>query len=117
MAVASGRSGTPTKRRPSSSYCSGSGADGASSMRSDPGLRLGERHDLADVRLVGEQRRPAVDAERDPAVRRRAVLERLEHRAEPLLHLLRRVALEGEAPREQVAVARSAPSRRPAPSR
>ena len=35
-----------------------------------------------------KQGRPAVDAERDPAVRRRAVLERLEHRAEALLHLL-----------------------------
>ena len=60
-------------------------------------LGLGEGHDLADVRLVGQQGRPAVDAERDPAVRRRAVLERVEERAELLVHRLERVALEREA--------------------
>ena len=49
-----------------------------------------------------EQRRPAVDAERDPAVRRRAVVERLEHRPEHVLHPLPGVALQREAPREQV---------------
>ena len=43
---------------------------------------LGEGHDLADVRLVGEQGDPAVDAEGDAAVRRRAVLEGLEDAAE-----------------------------------
>src|SRR5262245_19164342 len=67
-----------------------------------PGLRLGERHDLADVRLVRKQRRPAVDAKCDPAVRRCAVLERVEDRPELLAHPVLGLALEREAQREQL---------------
>ena len=66
-------------------------------------LGLGERHDLADVRLAGEERRPAIDAEGDPAVRRRAVLEGVEDGAELLAHPLDRLALQQEAALEQVA--------------
>ena len=51
----------------------------------------------------GEQRRPAVDAEGDPAVRRRAVVERVEDGPELLAHRLERVALEQERALEQVA--------------
>ena len=98
-----GFGGPPTKRRPSSSYCSGSGRRRRLEHRVAPRLRLRERHHLADVRLVGEQRRPAVDAERDAAVRRRAVLERVEDGAELLAHALERLALEQEAALEQVA--------------
>src|SRR3546814_10056490 len=39
-------------------------------------------HDLADVRLVGEQHHDAVDAGRRPAVRQRAELEGVYHAAE-----------------------------------
>ena len=69
------------------------------------GARLGlrEGHDLADVGLEREQRRPAVDAEGDPAVRRRAVVEGVEDGPELLAHPLERVALELEAALEQVA--------------
>ena len=65
-------------------------------------LRLREGHDLADVGLLREEGRPAVDAERDPAVRRRAELERVEHRPELLVHRRLGVALEREALDEQV---------------
>ena len=51
----------------------------------------------------GEERRPAVDAEGDPAVRRRAVLEGVEDGPELLVHPLERVALEPERALEQVA--------------
>ena len=44
------------------------------------GLREGD--DLADVALLREERDGAVDAGREAAVRRRAVLERLQHVAE-----------------------------------
>ena len=53
--------------------------------------------------MEGEQRRPAVDAERDPAVRRRTVLERVEHRPELIAHPLERVALQQERALEEVA--------------
>src|ERR1041385_1463822 len=57
----------------------------------------GERDDLADVPLLGEQHDDAVDARRRATVGRRAVLERSEHAAEPALHLLAAIAgdLEG----------------------
>ena len=93
------------------------GADGASSIRSEPDWVFGNAMTSRMFVWWRQQRRPAVDAERDAAVRRRAVLERLEDRAEALLHLLERVALEVEAAGEQVAAARSGPSRRRAPSR
>ena len=50
------------------------------------GLR--ERDDLADRALVRQQRDDPVEAERDAAVRRRAVLERLEEEPESQLRLL-----------------------------
>ena len=67
------------------------------------GLGLREGHDLADVRLEREQGRPAVDAEGDPAVRRRAVVEGVEDGPELLAHRLERMALELETALEQVA--------------
>ena len=96
-------SGRPTKRRPSSSYWLG--IRRGRRLEHEVAARLGlrEGHHLADVGLVGEQRRPAVDAERDPAVRRGAVLERVEDRAELLAHPLERLALEQERALEQVA--------------
>ena len=50
------------------------------------GLR--ERDHLANRALVAEKRRDTVEAERDAAMRRRAVLERLEEEAEAELRLL-----------------------------
>ena len=44
--------------------------------------RLRERDDLANRRLAAQQRDDAIEAERDAAVRRRAVLERVEEEAE-----------------------------------
>ena len=93
----------PTKRRPSSSYWPGSGIDGASSIGSVPDCGLREGHDLADVGLVRQQGGPAIDAERDPAVRRGAVVEGVEDRAELLAHRLERVALEQERALEELA--------------
>ena len=55
-------------------------------VRAARGLR--ERDDVADRVAAGEQRDDAVDAERDPAVRRRAVAQRLEQEAEAPLRLL-----------------------------
>ena len=52
---------------------------------------------------MGQQGRPAIDAEGDPAVRRRAVLERVEDGPELLVHRLERVALQPERALEQVA--------------
>ena len=50
-------------------------------------LRHRERDHFAQIRLLREQHHDAIDAGREPAVRRRAVAERVEHAAEPLLHL------------------------------
>ncbi len=55
-----------------------------------------KRDDLADVRLAGEQHHDPVDPRRRAAVRRRAVLERVQHAAEPGLHLLAPVSGERE---------------------
>ena len=63
---------------------------------------LGEGLHLADVVLVGQQSDPAVDAQRDAAVRRGAVLERVEDRAELGLLGLDAVALEHQRALEQV---------------
>ena len=65
-------------------------------------LGLREGHDLADVRLEREKGRPAINAERDPAVRWRPVVERLEQRAEHVVHPLKAVALQREAPLEEL---------------
>ena len=51
--------------------------------------RLRERDHVADLLAPGEQRDDPVDAHRDPAVRRRAVAQRVEQEAEPRLGLLR----------------------------
>ena len=72
-------------------------------MRSIPDDVFGNAIILADVHLLGEQRGPAIDPEGDPAVRRRPVVERLQHAAELLPHPLERVALEGEALLKEVA--------------
>ena len=53
-----------------------------------PRLRLREGDHLADVLLAGEDRDQAVETEREPAVRRRAVLERVEEEAELAVGLL-----------------------------
>src|SRR3954468_3068469 len=53
---------------------------------------LRERDDLAEGRLAGEERDEALDAEREPAVRRSAHLQRLEEPAELGLRLLVRHA-------------------------
>ena len=82
-----------------------------------PRLRLREGHHLADVGLLGQQRRPAVDAERDPAVRRRPVLERVEHGAELLAHPLDRSAPGAGRRARAGRVGGSGSSRRRAPSR
>ncbi len=95
--------GTPTKRRPSSSYWPGSGVDGASSIGSVPDWVFGKAMTSRMFVCCAEQRGPAVDAERDPAVRRRAVLEGVEDGPELLAHALERVALEQERALEQVA--------------
>ena len=50
--------------------------------------RLRERDHLADRRLAAEQRDQAIEAERDAAVRRRPVLERVEEEAEARLRVL-----------------------------
>src|SRR4051794_10075567 len=49
---------------------------------------LWERDHLADRGLAGENRDDTVEAERDAAVRRRPVLERLQEEAEPQLRIL-----------------------------
>src|SRR5439155_22338066 len=68
-----------------------------------PRLRLGERHDLADRDLVRQERGPTVDPDRDAAMGRGAVLERIEDRSELLTHSIEGVALQREAPLEHVA--------------
>ena len=71
--------------------------------RVGPRLGLREGHHLADVRLAGEERGPAIDAEGDPAVRRRAVLECVEDGPELLAHPLARLTLEQERALEELA--------------
>ena len=53
---------------------------------------------------MGEQGRPAIDAHGDAAMRRSAVVEGLQDAAEALVHLLERVALQREAPLQQLAL-------------
>ena len=62
---------------------------GAPVIGSEAALRLREGDDLADVGLADEDGEQAVDARADAGVRRRAVLERLQHVAELALRLLR----------------------------
>ena len=98
-----GSRGTPTKRRPSSSYWPGSGIDGASSIGSVPDWVFGKAITSRMFVCCGQKGGPAIDAERDPAVRRRAVLEGVEDGPELLVHRLERVALQPERALEQVA--------------
>ncbi len=58
-------------------------------QRAGGGLRLREGDDVTDRVGAGHQHREPVEAERDPAMWRRAVLERVEQEAELLLGLLR----------------------------
>src|SRR6185312_17246128 len=58
--------------------------------RVGPGLVLGERDHVAQVRLAGEHHHHAVDPEGDPAVRRRSHPERVEEEAELRPLLIRR---------------------------
>ena len=74
LAIASsmgGGRGCPV--RPADAGMIGRGAG----QRVQAGLRLRERDDLADVLLTGQDRDKTVDAEREPAVRRRTVGERV----------------------------------------
>ena len=57
-------------------------------QRVGAGLRLRERDHLADVLLAHQDRDEAVDAEREPGVRRRAEAERIEQKPEPRLRLV-----------------------------
>src|SRR5439155_14159533 len=66
-------------------------------------LRLREGHHLADVALLREQCGPAIDADRDPAMRWGAEVEGVEDRPELLVHRLGGVTLEGERALEEVA--------------
>src|SRR5687767_13083416 len=66
-------------------------------------LGLGEGHDLADVRLAREERRPSIDAECDAAVRWGAEFERVEDRTELVAHPFKGLALEQEAAFQQIA--------------
>src|SRR5260370_680553 len=68
--------------------CGGDGGGGAGE-RVEAGGRLGEGDHVADARRPGEQHYHPVPAERDPAVRRRPVLERVEQEAELRAGLLR----------------------------
>src|SRR5687768_2339475 len=52
------------------------------------GGRFGERHHFSDRRLARENGADAIDAERNAAVRRRAVFERVEKEAEPRARFL-----------------------------
>src|SRR5512146_3560451 len=67
------------------------------------GAGLREGHDLADVLLAQQSGCPAIDPDRDPAVRRGPVGEGLEERPELVAHALEAVALEGERASEEVA--------------
>ena len=96
-------SGRPTKRRPSSANWLGVRDRRRLEHQVAARLGLGEGHHLADVGLLGEERRPAVDPERDPAVRRGPELERVEDGPELLAHPLERMALQQERALEQVA--------------
>ena len=57
-----------------------------------------EHDDFADVRLIREQHHDAVDARRDAAVWRRAVLQRIDQRTETLIDFLARIARDLERP-------------------
>ena len=61
---------------------------GARGQRVEAAAGLRERDDLADRVGAGQQRDDPVPAERDAAVRRGAVLERVEQEAELLLRLV-----------------------------
>ena len=93
-------------------------------IRSTAVAGLRERDHLANRRLAGQQRHDPIEPERDAAVRRRAVFERLEEEAEAQLRLLVADAEPPEDPRLQLARrefgccrrrsrCRSAPGRRP----
>src|SRR3954452_20631023 len=64
--------------------------------RVSAGRRLRERDDVADRLGAGDVLADPVPAERDPAVRRRPVLERLEQEAELALRLLLRQSEDAE---------------------
>ncbi len=87
----------------SSSSCFGSIGEGAPIMRSRAGLRLREGHHLANVVDLGIEGGPPVETDRDPAVRRGTVLQRVEEGAELVAHALDGVAHEPERLLEQLA--------------
>ena len=80
--------GVTTTRTPSSRSWSSSTGAGAPVIGSAAARGLRERDDLADRLAGADQRHDAVDAHRDAAVRRRAVLQRVEQEAEPAVGLL-----------------------------
>ena len=76
------------RRRPSSRSCAGSTGAGAPVSGSAPLAAFGNAITSRIDSGAGEGRHDPVDAHRDPAVRRRAVAQRVEQEAEPRLRLL-----------------------------
>ena len=75
-------------RSPSSRSCACSTGAGAPVSGSPPLVVFGNAITSRIVLAPGEQRHDPVEPERDPAVRRRAVAQRVEQEAEPRLRLL-----------------------------
>ena len=100
----------------SRSCCSSTGL-GACVSRSLRALRLRERDHVADRLGAGHQHDDAVEAERDAAVRRRAVLERVEQEAELRAAPPPRRCRARGTPAPARRRGGSAPSRRRSPSR
>jgi hypothetical protein len=84
-------------------WCSGT-SEGAPLIRSVALAVLGERDHVAQRLLPRHQHHEPVEAERDPAVRRRAVAQRLEEEAEAVLGFLVRQRQQLEDLRLQLGV-------------
>ena len=80
--------GGTVSRTPTSASCARVDRGRRAGQRVRAGGRLRERDHVADRVAVGEDRDDPVDAEREPAVRRRAVLQRVEQEAEARVGLL-----------------------------
>ena len=93
---------SPTERSPSSDHWASSAGDGAPSMRSDPDCVLGNAITSRIFVWLVKHHRPPVDAQRDAAMRRGAVLESVEKSAELRAHALDGVALHRERAFEEL---------------
>ena len=109
--------GAPAMRMPNSRNTRSETADGASHIRSVPRAVFGKRNHFANGGLARQNHHQAVQAQRDSAVRRRAIFQRLQQKTEALLGFFVRKAERGENLGLHVAAMDTNRARSPAPCR